>query len=269
MKLILFLLLSISAWANIGIVMVAKGEVKIKRVAYVVLLDAKSGMKLLKSDEVFTQAKSRAQIILNDDTIITVGAKSSMTFEDFVLDGNKSKVDMRANRGFFRSVTGKIGKLAPERFKVKTASATIGIRGTDFSGNIVGKKAILKCYSGVITVAHKPPPPSKPSVDAVNAEPDTVQKIVEPEMIIEVVEAGMMVTLISQESQVIDTGIVIKEDEIDEKEEVELDEEVEVVNYNKRSIIDIIDTESQVGSFDITDEDMFDITKMAEDIAPY
>lgn len=265
MKLVLFLLLSISTWASIGTVMVAKGEVKIKRLAYIVLLDAKTGMKLLKSDEVFTQAKSRVQIILNDDTIITVGAKSSMTFEDFVLDGNKSKVDMRANRGFFRSITGKIGKLAPERFKVKTASATIGIRGTDFSGNIVGKKAVLKCYSGVITVTHKPPPPPISLVDDTNATGDTAQKIVEPEMIVEVLEAGMMVALISHESQVIDTGIVIKEDEIDEKEVVELDEEVEVVNYNKRSIVDIIDTESQVGSFDITDEDMYDVTQMAED----
>lgn len=38
---------------------------------------------------------------------------------------------------------------------------------------------------------------------------------------------------------------------------------------SKRSIIDIMDTESQIQPFDITDNDMFGITQMAEDIALY
>ena len=49
-------------------------------------------------------------------------------------------------------VTGKIGKLAPERFKLKTVSATIGIRGTDFSGDIMDNREIIRCYSGAISV---------------------------------------------------------------------------------------------------------------------
>ena len=271
MKILLFLLLSLSAWANIGTIMAMSGEVKVKRLAYSTLLDAKNGMELLRDDEVLTQARSRAQIILKDDTIVTIGANSSFAFEDVVLDGNNSKMNMRANRGFFRSVTGQIGKLAPERFKIKTASATIGIRGTDFSGNIVGNKAILKCYSGVITVAHKPPPPPTPLVDIKDVL-DIEKKVVEPEMVVEVIEAGMMIALVSQEPQAVGTEIgeaSVTKKKKEEEKIIQLDEEPEKRNYNKRSIMDIIQSESQIQAFEITDEDMLDVTQIFEDIAPH
>lgn len=60
---------------------------------------------------------------------------------------------MQANRGFFRSVTGKIGKIAPERFKVKTQLATIGIRGTDFSAQLGDGLASYVCNRGEITLS--------------------------------------------------------------------------------------------------------------------
>lgn len=61
---------------------------------------------------------------------------------------------MQANRGFFRSVTGKIGKIAPEKFKVKTQLATIGIRGTDFSAQLGVDTASYICNRGEITLSY-------------------------------------------------------------------------------------------------------------------
>lgn len=151
MRILLLLLISLTLWANIGNIMAMKGSADIKRNSS--LLHATNGMSLLKGDEVITANKSRVQVMLKDSTIITIGANSSFSFEEFVFDGSKaSEVSMRANRGFFRSVTGQIGKVAPERFKVKTASATIGIRGTDFSGEIVGDREVFKCYEGAIFI---------------------------------------------------------------------------------------------------------------------
>ena len=150
MKIFLFLIISLSLWANIGNILALKGSVAVKRAGNT--LDAKNGMELLKGDSIITQKRSRVQVMLKDDTVITIGASSSFSFEEYALDGKNSKVTMRANRGFFRSVTGKIGKLAPERFKVKTSSATIGIRGTDFSGDILSGREIFKCYQGAIFI---------------------------------------------------------------------------------------------------------------------
>jgi hypothetical protein len=150
MKILFLIFLSISLWANIGNVMAVKGDAQVKRSSEALV--ARSGMEIQEGDEVLTKPNSRVQVMLNDDTVVTIGADSSFSFEEFTQDGQDSKVAMRAKRGFFRSVTGKIGKLAPERFKVKTASATIGIRGTDFSGNILENSQEFRCYKGVIYV---------------------------------------------------------------------------------------------------------------------
>ena len=151
MKIILIIFLSVTLWAEIGHIMAVKGKAELKRTDS--SFDVTSAMELLVGDEIITHKKSRVQVMLKDDTVVTIGANSSFLFNEFNFDGSEnSKVEMKAKRGFFRSVTGKIGKIAPERFKVKTASATIGIRGTDFSGNILIDREVFKCYSGEIYV---------------------------------------------------------------------------------------------------------------------
>ncbi len=150
MKIILLILLSVSLWGNIGAVMALKGTAEIIRFGS--SIEIKSGIDVKQKDEIITQDNSRVQVMLNDDTVVTIGSNSSFSFEEFSQEKDGEKIEMRANRGFFRSVSGKIGKFAPERFKVKTASAIIGIRGTDFSGDIAIKKEVFKCYEGAILV---------------------------------------------------------------------------------------------------------------------
>ena len=145
------LVMSLSLLASIGNVLALKGSADIKRASG--SLNVVIGMALEEGDEILTSKKSRVQVMLKDETIVTIGASSSFSFEEFKFDGSKnSKIEMRANRGFFRSVTGKIAKIAPERFKVRTASATIGIRGTDFSGNVSGDREVFRCYKGAIFI---------------------------------------------------------------------------------------------------------------------
>ncbi|MEA2073825.1 MAG: FecR family protein [Campylobacterota bacterium] len=151
MKILLLMIVSLTLWANIGNVMAIKGSADVKRQN--ATLNATNGMVLHQGDRILTSKKSRVQVMLKDSTIVTIGANASFSFEEFSFDGTKnSEISMRANRGFFRSVTGKIGKIAPERFKVKTASATIGIRGTDFSGEIFEDREVFKCYKGAIFI---------------------------------------------------------------------------------------------------------------------
>ncbi len=151
-KVLLLLLLTVTTFANIGTIMVAKGDAQVKRSQQI--LTIKNGMDILKGDEIITNKQTRVQIMLNDDTVITVGSESSFSFIDYMFDGSKkSTIKMQANRGFFRSVTGKIGKIAPERFKVKTQLATIGIRGTDFSAQLGEGLASYVCNRGEITLS--------------------------------------------------------------------------------------------------------------------
>lgn len=149
---VLFFILMLSAfvWSNIGYVAALKGDASILRQGKT--LKVKSGIGLEVKDKIITSAKARVQVMLKDDTVVTIGPDSSFVFDAYHF-GTKanSKVAMHIDRGFFRSVTGKIGKLAPERFKVKTVSATIGIRGTDFSALVLENKEVISCYRGKIT----------------------------------------------------------------------------------------------------------------------
>jgi hypothetical protein len=147
-----FLTLSAFIWSNIGNVGALKGTATVTRSSST--LDIKSGMALKVKDKIITTSGSRVQVILKDNTVVTIGPNSSFVFDAYKFGGkNDSEVKMHIDRGFFRSVTGKIGKLAPERFKVKTASATIGIRGTDFSALMSEGKETITCYKGKLNVS--------------------------------------------------------------------------------------------------------------------
>ena len=153
MRNILFLLIKSSfLWSGIGNVGSLKGNVNIVRDTHTMKI--KSGMDIEVKDRIITKTKSRVQVILKDDTIVTIGPNSIFIFDAYKFGNNSnSKVNMHIERGFFRSVTGQIGKLAPQRFNIKTVSTTIGIRGTDFSAYVSDEKEIIICHRGKISVA--------------------------------------------------------------------------------------------------------------------
>jgi hypothetical protein len=150
MKLLATLLtLSIFAWSNIGNIAALQGSAKVIRDNRTVAI--KNGMVLKAQDEIVTAQQSRVQVILSDDTVVTIGPDTKFVFDKYSFgNGENSEVAMQVKHGFFRSVTGKIGKIAPERFKVKTASATIGVRGTDFGALVTDNKEVISCYRGEI-----------------------------------------------------------------------------------------------------------------------
>ena len=113
------------------------------------------GMKLQEHDKIITDKKSKVQIVFNDDTIITIGKNSEFAIEEYLFEENKEpSLKFGLIQGAIRTITGKIGKIAPEKFKVKTKTATIGIRGTNFTivqkANEIGA---VYCTFGAISVS--------------------------------------------------------------------------------------------------------------------
>ena len=82
-------------------------------------------------DVIRTSARGEAQIRFADDTRLVVGPNSSMTVDAFVFDnsGKARQVTLNAVRGAFRFITGSSRKSA---YSIKTPTATIGVRGTEF-----------------------------------------------------------------------------------------------------------------------------------------
>ncbi len=151
MKIILSLFIfTVALFANIGTVTLLKGEATIKHGNGVV--DVKMGDDVNSGDQIDTYAKSKMQIILSDNTIITLGANTKYIIDSYD-DKNDLHASMRLKRGLLKIITGKIGKIAPSRFKLKTKSATIGVRGTGWRTYVGANVENFVCFKGAIVIA--------------------------------------------------------------------------------------------------------------------
>jgi len=120
----------LNANLSVGHITSLKGSADIKREN--TSLKAVLGNELLKHDSIYTHANSKVQIIFNDETIMSIGKNSQFSIDEYLEDDKDPKASFSLFKGAMRAVTGKIGKINPKKFKVKTKTATIGIRGTNF-----------------------------------------------------------------------------------------------------------------------------------------
>ena len=96
------------------------------------------GLPLAEGDRLMTSENALAIIKLQDGTRMTVRPNSELVLQQYRFKENASDNSMlwQLVRGGFRAVTGLISKNAPNAAKVQTATATIGIRGTDFDARL-------------------------------------------------------------------------------------------------------------------------------------
>ena len=77
-----------------------------------------------------------ANITFKDDTKVKVTDNSKLLIDDFVFDPKKSdagKLTIKAAMGTVRYTSGQIAKNNPQAVDVKTPTASIAVRGTDFT----------------------------------------------------------------------------------------------------------------------------------------
>lgn len=120
-------------------------------------LEATLGATLEEQDHIITGDKSKAQIIFSDETVVTIGKNSDFSIAKYVYETDQNpEIEMGLVKGAMSTISGKIGKLAPERFSVKTKTATIGIRGTNFTVLVSqdGTQNVY-CTYGAISVTFK------------------------------------------------------------------------------------------------------------------
>ena len=91
-----------------------------------------SGMKMMLRDRINSDASSRMQVLLLDETVFTIGPDSDLIIDEFVYDPNSQTGHLTANftKGVLRYVSGKVAHLNPVGVTIKTRDATIGVRGT-------------------------------------------------------------------------------------------------------------------------------------------
>jgi len=90
-----------------------------------------TGGSVFQNEHVLTGEASQAQLVFLDSTGWSVGPTSDTTLDRFVYnpDRGTGRVEIAANRGVFRFVTGTQDKKA---YEVVTPSGTIHVKGTEF-----------------------------------------------------------------------------------------------------------------------------------------
>lgn len=119
--------------AGAGHFQFVSGEVRVVRGAGLGFI-AKKGDEVNQGDAVVTAKDATAQLRMQDGGILAVRQDTQVKIDAYnysgAEDGSENAV-FSLLRGSFRSITGAIGHINKEKLKIKTSSATIGIRGTD------------------------------------------------------------------------------------------------------------------------------------------
>ena len=147
---LLILLTTLTLFADIAKVTAMKGKATLVRGNETI--EVVVGLKLKEKDVINTQDKTRVQFIFKDKTIVTIGKNALFSIYEYLHDTNEpknSKVNLGFIKGTFKAITGQIGKMNPNKFKLKTKTATIGIRGT----TVLGNQNQVACLKGEIAVS--------------------------------------------------------------------------------------------------------------------
>lgn len=129
----IFLLLPTIALANVdaGAIGKIRGSGVLERNNEVI--DGDTGVGVMSMDTAVT-ARGQMQIDFIDDTRVDITEHSRLLIDEFVYDpaNGKAALGLRATIGTVRYASGQIAKNFKQNVKIRTPSATIGVRGTDF-----------------------------------------------------------------------------------------------------------------------------------------
>ncbi len=116
-----------------GYVQFVNGDVQITNAAGQAR-PARKGDAINEGDTLASAQKSSAQVKMQDGGFVAVREDTRLKFDQFVFAGKEDgseKSFFSLFKGGFRAVTGLIGRINKQNYRITTPAATIGIRGTD------------------------------------------------------------------------------------------------------------------------------------------
>ena len=159
---------SYAAVSTIGNITESSGSNGVKRDGGIEILGSQD-LDILFKDTLET-AQGRMKVRFLDETNLSLTEHSEVTIDEYIFDPNptKSKLAMSFVQGTARFATGRLGLVPKENIVINTPTATIGVRGTDFTTTVdeLGRSLIIllpetectidgDCYpSGEITVTN-------------------------------------------------------------------------------------------------------------------
>lgn len=132
-SLLVFLIFPTLLFAKVGDVIEQKGRTNVERGSDT-FKEIEKEFDVESMDTVRTK-DGRTAIQFIDETRVDVTEHSKLVIDDFVYDPNTKtgSLSLKASFGTIRYASGQIAKNSRQNVKIKTPTATVGVRGTDFS----------------------------------------------------------------------------------------------------------------------------------------
>lgn len=140
----IILILSSNAFGNAGNITTVTGPTQITRAQSKIPGTERTSVEML---DVIETLQARVGITFVDETKVNITEHSKLKIDEFVYDPStsKGKIAIKATLGTVRYASGKIAKNSRENVNVTTPTASIAVRGTDFSMSVdeMGKSLVI------------------------------------------------------------------------------------------------------------------------------
>ena len=132
---LLFLLFLIPSFGEIGNITSQTRAAQITRKGDKILTEVNTPVEMR---DLIQTLKGRANIKFVDDTKVSVTEYSKLLIDEFVYNPEKKtgKLSLKAALGTIRYSSGKIAKNSRQNVKIKSPTASVSVRGTDFTMNV-------------------------------------------------------------------------------------------------------------------------------------
>lgn len=101
----------------------------------------------VEMNDAIKTARGKVGITFEDDTKVQVNENSKLVIDDFVYDpkSKSGKLGAKIALGTVRYASGQIAKNSPQNVALKTPTATISVRGTDFTASVdeLGQSTVI------------------------------------------------------------------------------------------------------------------------------
>ena len=114
-----------------GLLMIVKGQVQVAK-AKAQPAGAKVGSKVYPQDTIITGKDSRAKIVMSDRNIINVLPETKIRIDQYINDTKEKNVRLSLLEGKVRTNVEQKYDNNENKFEIKTPSAVVGVRGTQF-----------------------------------------------------------------------------------------------------------------------------------------
>ena len=118
--------------ADVGQIKTVRGTVHVERGGQ--KLAAAPGMNVRQADTLVTSADGSVGVTFLDNSMLSIGPSSTFSIDRYSFDSttHAGQFDSTLKRGTLAVVSGRMVKQSPDAMKVRTPSAIMGVRGTEF-----------------------------------------------------------------------------------------------------------------------------------------